>query len=87
MQKKPQPKKPVVKKPQRRYLKDVKAGEVIQIEWYRIKGGIGNLKVLNNDPEMKAVIVDAKTTIFVKRGTPQNEIEKKIKLYTKNNHL
>ena len=37
--------------------------------------------------EMKAVIVDAKTTIFVKRGTPQNEIEKKIKLYTKNNHL
>ena len=52
---KPQPKKPVVKKPQRRYLKDVKAGEVIQIEWYRIKGGIGNLKVLNNDPETKKI--------------------------------
>lgn len=41
----------------RRYLKDVKAGDVITIEWNRIHGGIGNVKCLNNDPATKKILL------------------------------
>lgn len=56
-------KQEVIKKPTRRYIKDVKAGEFIKIEWSRIKNsnasglGIGELKCINNDPETKKILL------------------------------
>lgn len=44
-------------KPQRRYLKDVKVGDLVQIEWSRIKNGIGHLVCLNNDPEKQVILL------------------------------
>lgn len=37
---------------------DVKPGEYVQIEWYRIRGGIGYLKCLNNDPLAKKILLE-----------------------------
>lgn len=44
--------------PNRRHIKDVKPGEDIQIEWYRIKGEMGWLKCINNDPETKKILLE-----------------------------
>lgn len=44
--------------PQRRHIKDVKLGEDIQIEWYRIKGEMGWLKCINNDPAAKKILLE-----------------------------
>ena len=49
--------KTTISNPQRRYLKDVKVGDVIQIEWDRIKNGIGELVCLNNDPEKQVILL------------------------------
>ena len=46
------------KKPTKRFLKDVKPGDNIQIEWERIKGVIGYLKCLNNDPDDKKILLE-----------------------------
>ena len=40
------------------HVKDVKVGEKIQIEWYKIKGGIGYLKCLSNDPETNKILLE-----------------------------
>ena len=49
---KPNPSKPA---PKRRYVKDVKPDECINIEWYRFRGGIAQVKCLNNDPETRKI--------------------------------
>jgi len=46
--------------PNKRYIKDVKVGETINIEWNRIKGGIGELKCLGNDPNTKKIFLEVK---------------------------
>lgn len=53
---KPVKNKPVA--PVRRHIKDVKSGEWIYIEWYKIKDSIGQLKCLNNDPETKKILLE-----------------------------
>jgi hypothetical protein len=42
----------------RRYLKDVKPGEQIQIEWNRAEGGLCTMKCLNNDPKSKVILLE-----------------------------
>ena len=49
--------KPTTPKPTRRYVKDVKSGDKIQVEWYRIVGGIGEMRCLNNDPKTKKILL------------------------------
>ncbi len=50
--------KTTVSNNQKRYIKDVKCGEDIQIEWYKIKGRIGYLKCINNDPQTKKILLE-----------------------------
>lgn len=45
-----------VKKP-RRYVKDVLRGELIRIEWHRIKDKIGFVKCMSNDPETEKIFL------------------------------
>ncbi len=45
-----------VKKP-RRYIKDVLPGENIRIEWHRIKGRIGFVNCISNDPETEKIFL------------------------------
>lgn len=75
---------PEIKKPTRRCVKDVKSGEFIWIEWDRIRGRIGQLKCVNNDPETKKILLEVRW-----RGV--SEIEKVIFDYDdkelKNFHL
>lgn len=48
-----------VNQPQRRrYIEDVKIGEWIYVEWYRIEGKIGQMKCLNNDPLTKKILLE-----------------------------
>ncbi len=47
-------------KPIRRQVKDVKVGEIIWVEWYRINKFIGQLKCLSNDPETKKILLEVK---------------------------
>jgi len=56
------------KEPVRRYVKDVKAGERIQIEWQRIKGGISYLKCLSNDPETKKILLQIRWSNYKEVG-------------------
>lgn len=67
------PSKPITSKPQRRYIKDVKPGENIQIEWYRIHAGIGQLKCLNNDPETKKILLQITWGNYEELKIPEKE--------------
>lgn len=49
---------PIVQKPTKRFIEDVKPGDDIRIEWRRIKGGIGYLRCLNNDQETKKIFLE-----------------------------
>jgi hypothetical protein len=43
----------------RRKISDVKPGDLVTIEWYdRIKGGVGQLKCLNNDPAKRVILLE-----------------------------
>jgi len=57
----------------RRHVKDVKAGERIQIEWSRIQGGISYLKCLNNDPETKKILLQIQWGNYKEVGGLQYE--------------
>lgn len=70
---KPQPKNSPDRKPARRHVKDIKPGESIQIEWYRIKGGIGNLKCINNDPQTKKILLQVTWGNYQECGHPEKE--------------
>jgi protein-arginine kinase activator protein McsA len=65
--------------PTRVYVKDVKPGETIVIEWFKIKNGIGNVTCVNNDLKTKKILIE------VKWGNAQkleiDEIEHKIFSY------
>ncbi len=61
------------KKPLRRQLEDVKAGEMIQLEWYRIKGGIGYMWCVNNDPETKKILLEIKWGNYKEMGVNEKE--------------
>lgn len=52
----------VAKPTKRRHIKDVKPGEYIYVEWYKIKNSIGQLKCLNNDPETEKILLEATWT-------------------------
>lgn len=54
-----QERSPNTNQPQRRrYIEDVKIGEWIYVEWYRIEGKIGQMKCLNNDPLTKKILLE-----------------------------
>lgn len=76
-------------KPARRYVRDVKAGETIQIEWDRIKGKIGAVTCLSNDPQSKKILIHIRWGNYEEMG--RNEYEKIILDYNgeelKNFHL
>lgn len=44
----------------RLYLKDVKPGQTIRVEWSHILGGIGLVTCVNNDPETKKIFLRIK---------------------------
>lgn len=60
-------------KPTRRYVKDVKPGETIQIEWYRILGGIGKIDCLNNDPITKKILLQVHWKNHEQNNVPEYE--------------
>ena len=60
-------------KPKRIYLKDVKPGEKVVIEWHRIKGRIGELKCLNNDPVKKKILLEVQWRNFEKAECDEDE--------------
>lgn len=64
-------KKPIKK---RRVLKDVESGESIRIEWHRIKGKIGFLKCINNDPETKKIFLEVTWGNHEEAGVPKKEL-------------
>lgn len=52
-------KRPNSNQPQkRRYVEDVKIGQHIWVEWYKIKGRLGEMKCLNNDPLTKKILLE-----------------------------
>jgi hypothetical protein len=50
----------LVQKSKRLCVKDVKPGEAIQIEWSKIKGNIGYVKCINNDPETEKILIEVR---------------------------
>lgn len=54
----PVPEKQSEPKRKRRQVKDVEPGEKIQIEWYKIEGGIGYGKCISNDPETGKILLE-----------------------------
>lgn len=42
----------------RRYVEDVKIGQYIWVEWYKIKGRLGEMKCLNNDPFTRKILLE-----------------------------
>ena len=61
-------------KPQRRHIKDVKSGEIINIEWKeRIKGGIGKAKCLNNDPKTKKILLEITWGNYIEAKVDEKE--------------
>lgn len=44
----------------RNHPRNVKAGDVIVIEWSRIKNGIGAVKCINNDLETKKMLIEVR---------------------------
>lgn len=69
---------------QRRQVKDVKAGEIIQIEWNRIHGGIGAIKCINNDPQTKKILLEVTWSNYEELGVEEKE---KLILGYNSNHL
>lgn len=66
--------KPVKEKlSSRRYVRDVKVGDYIKIQSIRFKGGIGNLKCLNNDPQTKKILLQIHWSDFKKHGLLEYE--------------
>lgn len=61
------------KKSTRRYVKDVKAGEIIQIEWSKLKEGMGGLLCLNNDPETKKILLEVRWGNYKEMGCKEYE--------------
>lgn len=55
-------------------LKDVKVGDRINIEWNRIKGGIGDLKCLGNDPKTKKIYLEVQWQNYKEANTEESEI-------------
>lgn len=54
-----QERSPNTNQPQRRrYIEDVKIGQHIWVEWYRIKGRLGEMKCLNNDPYTRKILLE-----------------------------
>lgn len=49
---------PKPKSPTRIYVKDVKPGETIQVEWSRAQNGVCNMKCLSNDPLTKKILLE-----------------------------
>lgn len=47
-------------KDNRRYVKDVKPGDRVQIEWKRFLDNIGYLTCINNDPQTKKILLEVK---------------------------
>jgi len=45
-------------KPPRKHPSDVKNGEHIYIEWSKIKGGLGHVLCVNNDPETESMLLE-----------------------------
>lgn len=64
---------PKVKLPTRRYIEDVKPGQYIKIEWYRIRHGIGFLKCVNNDPATKRILLQVQWNNYLEIGCYQYE--------------
>ncbi len=52
------PPKPQVVKPKNRKLSDVKAGEFITVEYFKALDKIISVKVLNNDPDKKRMLIE-----------------------------
>lgn len=50
----------------RRYLKDINEGEYIRIEWYRIKGKIGEVKCINNDNKTRKLFLEVNWNTGIK---------------------
>jgi hypothetical protein len=65
---------PIKQEPKRRYVKDVKPGESITIEWYRIASGIGSVTCLSNDSETKKILLQVKWSNY--KDTGHEEYEK-----------
>jgi hypothetical protein len=58
-------------KPQ--YIKNVKSGDLITIEWDRINGGIGTVTCINNNPETKKILFGIKWNNYEELGWNENE--------------
>lgn len=55
------------------HIKDVKSGENIKIEWHRIKGKIGWVKCINNDPKTKKILLEVHWNNHKEIGSPKRE--------------
>lgn len=55
-----EPRPNINKTQRRRYVEDVKIGQCIWVEWYKIKGRLGELKCLNNDPLTRKILLEVK---------------------------
>ena len=64
----------------RRYVKDVKPGEYIYIEWHKIQGNIGQLKCINNDLKTKKILLEVHWNNLDKDSN-QSKIERLILKY------
>jgi hypothetical protein len=76
--------------PKRKEPKDVKPGEKVRIEWERIKGKIGIVKCLSNDPTTKKMFVQMRWSNFAELpGCDEYEelIIEYDQYYLKNFHL
>ena len=60
-------------KPKRLFLKDVKPGDRILVEWDKIKGKIGGMVCLNNDPETKKIFLQVKWSNYKEQKCTQLE--------------
>lgn len=67
------PQKRLEKKLQRLYVKDIQAGDIVTVEWSRIRGGIGGLKCLNNDPVTKKILFETNWNNYIEMGVPQHQ--------------
>lgn len=54
-------------------LEDVRPGEIIIIEFYRIKGRFGEVKVITNSPETRQLLVEIHWRNFKETGSVEFE--------------
>ncbi len=59
--------------PNRRYVKDVKVGDSIQIELGNAQGGMGFVTCLSNDPETKKILIVFKWANYEELGVPERQ--------------